>query len=260
MILDKIVLHKKIQLKNEKSKLSIKRLKENMGKMQIPKPLDFSAALRKPGEVALIAEVKKASPSKGVMREKFDPVDIALQYYNGGADAISVLTEKEFFLGDDRYLSSIKREIPIPVLRKDFIIDQYQIYQARLIGADAILLIVSILRDDELLKFQEIAEDLGMWCLVEVHSESEMERAIKSEAKIIGINNRNLNNFETNLTTTERLMKMIPDDVIKVSESGIKDHHDIEYLKGLGVNAVLIGESLVRSVDIGAKIRNLRFG
>ncbi len=260
MILDKIVTHKRIQLQNEKNAIPLEVIKEQLEKGNLSKPLDFEAALRKPGEVTLIAEVKKASPSKGIMCENFDPMGIALQYYKSGANAISVLTEKEFFLGDDKYLTGIKKEVSIPVLRKDFIIDPYQIYQARLIGADAILLITSILSDEELLVFQEIAGDIGLGCLVETHDEEEMERAIKSRASIIGINNRNLNNFEVSLKTTEGLIGMMPDKVVKVSESGIKCHSDIEYLKSLGVNAVLIGETLVRSGDIQGKINELLFG
>jgi len=172
--------------------------------------------------------------------------------------AISVLTEKNFFLGDDDYLVRIRQTCPIPLLRKDFIIDLWQVYQSRCLGADAILLIVSILSDEELKKFQVVAEILGMQCLVEVHNKEELDRALESGAKIIGINNRDLKTFEVDIRTTEKLMNYIPNDRAVVSESGIKDYNDIKYLKELGVDAVLIGETFMRAPSIKDKINELR--
>lgn len=258
MILDKIVNEKRVQLKKEMAEISIEGWKERISRPGLHKTIDFYSALKKEDEISIIAEVKKASPSKGIIKEDFNPLEIAKKYSEGNVQAISVLTEKNFFLGDDEYLVKIRQSVALPILRKDFIIDLRQVYQSRYLGADAILLIVSILNDEELKKFQIVAEILGMQCQVEVHDREELERALESGAKIIGINNRNLKTFEVDITTTEKLMNHIPHDRVVVSESGIKSRDDMRYLKDLGVNAVLIGETFMRANSIDEKIKELK--
>lgn len=260
MILDRIVVHKKKEIEENKNLISIDRLKEKClepnsftaGKVR------FSEALRKNGEVALIAELKKASPSKGLIRQDFNPGEIVLIYSEAGASAISVLTDREFFQGDPGYLRQAADVSDKPLLRKDFIIDPYQIYEARLLGADAILLIMAILSDREALYFKEIADSLGLECLVEVHSEEEMARALALGANIIGINNRDLKTFKTDLGTTFHLRDMIADpDITVVSESGINTRDDVIRLGQHGVHAMLVGEALMREKDIAGKIAQL---
>ena len=258
MILDKIVNEKKLQLKKEMSEISIEGWKQRVSRPGLHKTIDFYNALKKDKQISIIAEVKKASPSKGIIKEDFNPLEIAKKYSEEKVQAISVLTEKNFFLGDEDYLVKIRQNVALPILRKDFIIDLWQVYQSKCLGADAILLIVSILNDEELKKFQIVAEILGMQCLVEVHDREELERALESGAKIIGINNRNLKTFEVDLKTTEKLMNYIPHDRVVVSESGIKTQDDMRYLKDLGVNAVLIGETFMRADSINEKIKEFK--
>lgn len=222
------------------------------------RPLDFGGALKKEDGIAIIAEVKKASPSAGVIREDFDPGRIAKEYLKSDVQAISVLTEQDFFLGDDSHLAKVRQNVPIPVLRKDFIIDIWQVYQSRCLGADAILLIVALLDDELLKKMLIVAGILGMQCLVEVHDESELERAMAAGARIIGINNRDLKTFRVDLATTARLIVNIPNDRIVVSESGIKTAEDIKFVRQAGANAVLIGESLMRADCAADRIRELK--
>ena len=208
----------------------------------------------------LIAEVKKASPSRGVICADFDPVRIARIYAENGASAISVLTETRHFQGSMNYLRDIKSALGSrcpPLLRKDFITDPYQIYQSRAYGADSLLLIAAILKPEELISLLKLSHGLGMRCLVEVHNEAEVGVAIKSNAGIIGINNRDLTTFRVDLTTTGRLRPLIPAGRIVVSESGIKDRNDVEMLKEWGVNAVLIGEALMSAPDIAARMKEL---
>lgn len=258
MILDKIVEAKKIQLEEEKRQISIDGLKQRIKRPGLHSTQNFFNALKRKNEISIIAEVKKASPSKGIIKEDFDPLIIAKEYNTANVQAISVLTEKAFFLGDDDYLVRIRQALPIPILRKDFIIDLWQVYQSRCLGADAILLIASILGDDELKKFQVVAGILGMQCLVEVHNREELERVLDSGARIIGINNRDLKSFDVDIKNTEKLMNYIPHDKAVVSESGIKTAEDIKYLRGLGVDAVLIGETFMRAESITEKINSLR--
>ncbi len=260
MILDKIVEQKRIQLAQEMKHISIEGWKERIKRPGLQSPLDFYKALKDSGDLSIIAEVKKASPSKGIIKADFDPLEIAMEYSAARVQAISVLTEKNFFMGNDDYLVKIRQSIPLPVLRKDFIIDLRQVYQSRCLGADAILLIVSILNDEDLNKFQVVAGILGMQCLVEVHNREEVERALQSGARIIGINNRDLKTFEVDLHTTEKLMNHIPNDRVVVSESGIRTAEDMRYLKSIGANAVLIGETLMRTASIRDKINELRVG
>jgi indole-3-glycerol phosphate synthase len=227
---------------------------------------DFIAALKNPGHsVALIAEVKKASPSAGVICQDFDPVRIAKEYEAAGASCLSVLTDEKFFQGSLDYLRQIRDAVKLPLLRKDFIIDERQILEAIEWGANAILLIVSILSDDQLQKFHSLALDAGLAALVEVHDAQEMERALKIGAELIGVNNRDLKTFKVDLATTERLAAMMEDGRWKmekgarllVAESGVHNRTDVERLKKCGASAILVGESLLRGGDIKSKIREL---
>jgi len=265
MVLEEILERKRMRLKDEMAKVSIEGWKQKIKRPGLHKPIDFYSSIKTNSKnnnsaagVSIIAEVKKASPSRGIIREDFDPLEIAKKYQQAKVQAISVLTERDFFKGDDEYLIRIRQSCVLPILRKDFIIDIWQIYQSRCLGADAILLIVSVLSDEELKKFQIVAEILGMQCLVEVHDRKELERALESGAKIIGINNRNLKTFEVDIRNTEKLINYIPHDRAVVSESGIKTSEDIKYLKSLGVDAVLIGETFMRSSSIKDKVNELR--
>lgn len=241
-ILDKIVEKKKVQIEKEKQEISLERMIElSKAKREMR---DFEGALKTCG-IAIISEIKKASPSKGVIKEDFDPVEMALRYEKSNFNAISILTEKEYFLGDDTYIQKVKDVTTKPVLRKDFIIDEYQIYQSKVIGADCILLIARILKG-KLKSFFDLATSLGLDVLVEVHGEDEVSETLQTGANMIGINNRNLETFEVDLKQTEKVMKLLPKDKIVVSESGIRDNSDIDYLETLGVRAVLVGETLMR--------------
>ena len=257
MILDTIVGHKKEELVSSISARPLSALKELMKEQ--PAPRGFAEALiRDRGQLAtIIAEVKKASPSKGVIRVQFDPVAIARDYEEHGAAAISVLTESRFFQGSPEYLSAIKKHVAIPVLRKDFLFDVYQIYEARALGADALLLIAAILEKNKLRELLNLTRELGMDALVEVHSREELDMVLKTGARIIGINNRNLSTFHTDIATTVELIQEIPDDRIVVSESGIATREDIRMLISAGVDAFLIGESLMRQESPGAKLADL---
>lgn len=225
---------------------------------------DFVAALRQPrrGGAGLIAEVKKASPSAGVIRPDFDPVRIARDYETAGADCLSVLTDEKFFQGSLEYLRTIRNAVGLPLLRKDFVIDERQILEAIEWGADAILLIVAILDDSRLRRFHELASAAGLAVLVEVHDEPELERALAIGARLIGVNNRDLRVFQVDLGTTERLaarlwQKCQPADTLLVAESGIHSRADVDRLRRCGAGAVLVGESLMRHADIPAKVREL---
>ena len=253
-ILDKIIADKKVEVAERRRRTPESELRARL--KDAPPVRDFAAALAGEG-ISLIAEVKKASPSAGVIRKDFDSVAIAKIYESSGASAISVLTDEKYFQGRLGYLLQIKRAVGIPCLRKDFIIDEYQITEARAFGADAILLIVGVLDDAELRGFLGMAHGLGMSCLVESHSEEELKRALAAGAKIIGINNRDLRTFRTDLQTTINLMPLIPDDRIVVSESGIGTRDDVKRLEEAGVSAILVGETLMRSSDIPAAVSEL---
>jgi len=256
MILDKIRAYKRKEVAENKRLVSIESLKERC--KDIPEAVKSGPALKKDdNKIKLIAEVKRASPSAGIIREDFNYINIAMKYEAGGAYAISVLTDKEFFKGDIKYLSEIKNTVNLPVLRKDFIIDPYQIYEARAAGADLVLLIARILTKEKIDAFLTLSYKLGMECLVEVHDNGELEKVMETEAAIIGINNRNLDTFETNLETTLQLCYRIPADKIIVSESGIKTRAEVLILEEAGIDAILIGESLMRSNDISRKITEL---
>lgn len=223
----------------------------------MPSPRDFVGALRAAPPPALIAEVKKASPSKGVIRYDFNPVDIARIYAEGGAACISVLTDEPYFEGHLDYLRAIRQAVDNPLLRKDFIIDEYQLLEAREAGADAILLIAAALPVPQTKRLLERAASLGMASIVEVHNREELDEALSIEAPIIGINNRNLHQFRTTLRTTLELVPHIPADRIVISESGINFRADVERLAQAGVHAVLVGEALMREADIAAKLGEL---
>lgn len=210
------------------------------------------------GDVRVIAEVKKASPSKGIIREDFDPVRIARDYEAAGAVALSVLTEEKYFLGSLDYMKAVREVVSLPILRKDFIVHPYQVYESRAAGADCILLIVAILDDRLLGELHDLARSLAMDVLVEVHTEEELKRALGIDAAIIGINNRDLNTFKTDLGTTKRLAAMVDDGITIVAESGIKTATDIEVLLAAGADAFLIGEALMREGDVGEKLKELR--
>ena len=217
----------------------------------------FKKNISRKGHINLIAEIKKSSPSKGIIRADFDPIKIAFAYHAAGASAISVLTDERFFDGKLEYLKMIKERIMLPVLRKDFIIDEYQVYESALAAADAILLIACILTGEELDRYLSIAKELHLDVMVEVHNEEDVEKALASNAHIIGVNNRNLANFNVDISTTQRLIRLIPETKVIVSESGIKSYEQVMFLKSLGVNAVLIGETFMRSGNIGEKVREL---
>lgn len=257
MILNNIVNAKLKRIEENKKAYPLEKLKKDVFKKGEFRPVSFLESLRKNSGAAVIAEVKKASPSKGIISEDFDYLKIAKKYEQAGAAAVSVLTEEDFFMGSDRYLSEIKKHVAIPVLRKDFIIDEYQIYEAKKIGADAILLICGILTEEMLSEFCGLAESIGLDCLVETHDEEEVKMAVNAGAKIIGINNRNLRTFNVDLKITEKLIKNIPAGIIKVSESGIHSAEDAAYLKKLGADAILVGESLMKSGDIDKKLIEL---
>ncbi len=273
MILDRILEEKRAEVEHRKASMPIRELKSRLS--DAPVPIEFAKRLarNKSGIPAVIAEVKKASPSKGVIRPDFDPEAIARAYEAAGASAISVLTDQKFFQGSLAYLRQVKQAVSLPVLRKDFIIDEYQVYEARAAGADAILLIVAALEKEALAHLMNRATEIGLQCLTEVHDEAEMEIALDICAPVIGINNRNLQSFDVSLSTTARLLNAVragmprtikgfvevrtQNRITFVSESGIFTHDDMERLGAVGIDAVLVGEALMRERDIEAKLREL---
>ena len=259
MILDEIVIKRKLQLEREKSAFDLNKVKTEAEKCSRI-CAGFGKALGTPDRLSVISEVKKASPSKGLIQPDFDPVKIAAEYEKNGADAVSCLTEEHYFQGCSQYFRDIRSKISLPMIRKDFIFDPYQIYEARIMGADAILLIAAILDDTQLKEYKNIAEAMGMDILAEVHDESELERVLDLDFDIVGINNRNLKTFEVSLETTARLANMIPDGKVIVSESGIKNNKDMKTVRSHGADAVLIGETLMRSGNIGGTLKELREG
>jgi indole-3-glycerol phosphate synthase len=251
MILDTIVARKKEEVAALKAR-GIAALAQ-----EISPPRGFIRALTDFPGVAVIAEAKKASPSKGVIRPDFDPVAIARSYQTGGAQALSVLTDVDFFQGSLAYIPAVRAAVTLPVLRKDFIIDPLQIREARAYGADAILLIAAILETSQIEEYQGLALELGMDALVEVHDEAELEKAVAAGSRLIGVNNRDLRDFSMDLNTTFRLQKMIPAEIPLVSESGIRDHRDMVRLAAHGVRAALVGETLMRAADPAEALRML---
>jgi indole-3-glycerol phosphate synthase len=252
-ILDKIITDKREVVRQAKGKFPLALLKERIAQQ---KPLDFAEAIGGKG-VKLITEVKKASPSKGLLCPDFKPVELAQFYVQNGASAISVLTEEKHFQGKLEYLEAIGEKVNLPLLRKDFIFDEYQIYESAAYGADAVLLIAAILERETLEEFLKLSESLELSCLVEVHNEEELQKALLAGSEIIGINNRDLNTFKVDTNTTRRLRMLIPDENIVVSESGISGWEDMKKIKECKVNAVLVGEALVTAKDLPAKMKEL---
>jgi indole-3-glycerol phosphate synthase len=258
-VLKRIVDYKTGELAGMKSAVPLKEIKARLSDLE-DHPRGFEAALRNSvdsGWSAIIAEVKKGSPSKGVIRADFDPLEIAKIYQDNGATCLSVLTDEHFFLGHLSYLALIREQVSLPLLRKDFIFDPYQIYQARAAGADAILLIAAMLELNQLRDFAALAEELAMDVLLEVHDERELETALQTDCRMIGINNRDLRSFVVDISTSGRLAAQIPEERIIVAESGITRRDEIVRLTEQGVHAFLIGESLMREADIGAKLKEL---
>jgi indole-3-glycerol phosphate synthase len=256
MILDAIVADKRLEIEKRRARISLAEFRTRAE--SLPPPRDFGAALKREGNlVALIGEIKAASPSRGEIRADVDPLRVARIYAANGAAAISVLTDRKYFHGEPGNLKAARVGSDLPLLRKDFIIDEYQVYESRALQADAILLIVRLLDNAQLREFGVLAESLGMRVLVEVHDEAEVERALVAAATIIGINNRNLADFSVDLGTTERLAPLIASDKIIVSESGIFTGVDVARAARAGAAAVLVGEALMRAQDMGAKVREL---
>ena len=255
-ILEQLAAHAKQRVAEKMKNKSLEEIKKEACNM--PRgDFEFEKALRK-NDIAFICECKKASPSKGVIAESFDYLQIAKDYEKAGADCISVLTEPKWFLGSDDYLKEIANTINIPCIRKDFTVDEYMIYEAKLLGAKAILLICAILNQSQVKHYIDICDELGISALVEAHDEAEIKMAIKAGARIIGVNNRNLKDFSVDTANSKRLRQMIPGDIIFVSESGISSNEDIKELRDAKVDAVLIGETLMKADDKTAKLKELR--
>jgi indole-3-glycerol phosphate synthase len=260
MILDRIAAHKRQEVAEAKSRRSLASLKQGVADLE-DQPRGFIRALRTTadsGWTAIIAEVKKGSPSKGVIRADFDPLEIAEIYQGHGASCLSVLTDEHFFMGHLSYLARIRELVTLPLLRKDFICDAYQIYEARAAGADAVLLIAAMLDAAELAEYNALAAELRLDVLLEVHNEAELETALEIGCELIGINNRDLQTFKTDLATTERLLPLIPDDRFVVAESGIACRADVLRLQRAGARGFLVGESLMREDDIGSRLDELQ--
>ncbi|MFE0442220.1 indole-3-glycerol phosphate synthase TrpC [Aerococcus sp. NPDC058936] len=255
-ILDEIVLARGKRVAEDKLKTPLEDLLATLPDRHLP-PFAFEQALKEE-DMSFICEVKKASPSKGLIAKDFPYVDIAKDYQAAGATALSVLTEEDYFQGRNQYLREISQAVAIPILRKDFVIDPYQIYQARAIGADAILLICAILSPDQLAAYITLADELGLSVLVEAHDADEVAMAIEAGSRIIGVNNRNLHNFEVDFQNSIRLRNLTPDDTVFVAESGIKTAADIKLLHDNRVDAVLIGESMMLADDKQAKLSELK--
>lgn len=256
-VLDRIVAHKREELAGRVRQTPPAEMRRRAADAPPARP--FHAALRCSGGRGprLIAEVKGSSPSAGTIRAEFDPAAIARTYAAAGASAVSVLTDARFFAGADEHLVRVRGSVEIPILRKDFTVDPYQVYEARAIGADAVLLIAAVLDRGTLADLGALAAELGMAALVEAHSEAELDAALAVRAPLVGINNRNLDTLETSLEVTRRLRPRVPPGVTVVAESGIEHRHDVEEMKRLGVDAILVGTALMRSADPGARIREL---
>jgi len=258
-MLEEIVDKTKERVSQSKKNKSLEELKEEVKQLEITQDFPFKKALSE-NEISIIAEVKRASPSKGLIAEDFDYVNIAKEYESARASAISVLTEPYFFKGSDDYLKEIAQNVNIPILRKDFVIDEYMIWEAKLLGASCVLLIVSILSIVELKKFLDLAQDLGLSAIVETHDGNEIRTALNVGAEIIGVNNRNLNDFTVDIENSISLRRCVSGDVIFISESGIKTPEDVRKLKENDVDAVLIGETLMKCDDKKAMILELKNG
>ncbi len=258
-ILEEIYQHKLIEVRGRKKEISVAEIcaKTKCAERKIN---DFFAALKKKNdkaEIGLICEIKKASPSHGIIREDFNHIEIAKAYAEAGATCLSILTDEKYFQGKNQYLQEVRAMCDLPILRKDFIVDTYQIYEAKMLGADCILLIVAMLDDTKLRELEQCALDIGLSVLVEVHDEAELQRASKLKSKLIGINNRDLKTLKVNLETSLFLYEKIPTDYVVISESGIKDVLDVELLQQAGINCFLIGEHFMRQKDIAFAVKDI---
>ncbi len=258
-MLSKIIRIKKEEVEYLKIKIPLPELKAKIRDMEDTR--GFLNSLKqgdnKSRTTKIIAEIKKASPSKGIIRKDFNPFEIAEIYQENGASAISVLTDQPFFQGNIEYLSKVKGIVTLPLLRKDFIISEYQVFESRAHGADAFLLIVAVLEKNQMGDYMSLGMEMGMSALIEAHTKEDIEKALSTGTNLIGINNRDLDTFKVDIKTTEKLMQYIPDGVTVVSESGIEKRDDIAYLQGIGADAFLIGETLMRERDIGKKLKEL---
>lgn len=255
-ILIQLADHARERVLQAKEKVSYETVRHQAA--ELPKgAFTFENALKKPG-ISFICECKRASPSKGLIAPDFPYLEIAQEYEAAGADAISVLTEPKWFLGKDEYLKEIAKEVSVPCLRKDFTVDAYMIYEAKLLGASAVLLICSILNEEKIREYIGICDELGLSALVEAHDSDEVKTALRAGARVIGVNNRNLKDFTVDTENSRRLRKLIPRDVLFVSESGVKESEDVQELRRIGADAVLIGETLMRAEDKRAKLAGLR--
>jgi len=253
--LKEIVIRKKEKVFLAKQQISEDDLKAKV--QGFPPCRKFIEAINKPKQISLISEIKRQSPSRGVIRQDFNLQEIARAYQDCGVQAISILTEEDFFGGNISYINEVKNIVSCPILRKDFILEPYQVYESRFYGADAILLIADLLSREKLSELTQIASGLGLSCLVEIHDEKELKKVLSLKFPIVGINNRDLHTLEVDSKITEKLFPLIPKDKVVVVESGIKSYQDILFLKILGVSAVLIGEAIMESADIKAKVEEL---
>lgn len=255
-ILDRLADYARERTAQAKSKIPLEEIRRQA--LTLPKGnFAFEKALKAP-DISFICECKKASPSKGLIAPDFPYLQIAREYEQAGADCISVLTEPKWFLGSDQYLTEIANAVSIPCLRKDFTVDEYMIYEAKVLGASAVLLICAILREEEIKEYIHVCDTLGLSALVEAHDESEVQAALNAGARLIGVNNRNLKDFSVDTENSRRLRELIPRDVLFVSESGVSSVEDVEKLRNMGADAVLIGETLMRAPDKKAKLAELR--
>ncbi|MBR1591858.1 MAG: indole-3-glycerol phosphate synthase TrpC [Ruminococcus sp.] len=255
-ILDKLAECTLKRVENSKKIRPLKNVMETA--LSMPRgSSEFEKALKKPG-ISFICECKKASPSKGIIAENFPYLKIAQEYEAAGADCISVLTEPEYFLGSDEYLREIAENVNIPCIRKDFTVDEYMIYDAKIMGAKAVLLICSILTAEQISGYLKICDELGISALVEAHDSDEIKTSVNAGAKIIGVNNRNLKDFSVDTDNSRKMRELVPEDIIFVSESGVKSAEDIKLLREIGADAVLIGETLMKAPDKSAKLRELK--
>jgi indole-3-glycerol phosphate synthase len=254
-VLETIVRQKQAEIAEAKSRVSTKQLEQAL--VDAPSTRDFAGAFRSRGPVALIAEIKKASPSAGIIRPDFDPVTIARAYAEHGASCLSVLTDEHFFQGHLKFLRDVRQSVDLPLLRKDFILDEYQVLEARAAGADAVLLIAECLPETRLEQLHQAITSLGMQALIELYDASNLDRVLATAPALVGVNNRDLRTFVTDLHHSVRLRQKVPPDVLFVAESGIRTHADVELLRNSGVDAMLVGESLMRQPDVGAAVDRL---
>ena len=255
-ILDELAAYAKERTEANKAKISLAEVREKA--LALPSSeLTFEKALAKEG-MSFICECKKASPSKGIIAEDFPYLEIAKDYEKAGADCISVLTEPKWFLGSDKYLQEIASTVKIPCLRKDFTVDEYMIYEAKVLGASAVLLICSILSTSQIKEYIDICDSMGLTAIVETHNEDEIHSALEAKARVVGVNNRNLKDFTVDTGNSANLRKIVPENILFVAESGIKDHSDVAKLQAIGADAILVGETMMRSPDKAAMLKTLK--